>query len=179
VASKSGGVTPFVDGVSSAAPALNNRIPLGTFVPQRTGREKAQVQSEDDEDEDNEDIPSNTAVDYEEDTDEYEASHNTPFGGRFGQFNVMTPITERTLEYTSTGRFSIPDADVSTLGLGEKATFGEPDAVVAAERLAAEVRCDNFFLSEQGRSNRSDETTSASSFVPPFRLSDGHTNPGS
>ena len=168
VVSKSGGI-------SSAAPPLSNRTPLGTFVPQRTGREKAQVQSEDEEDEDNEDIPSNTAVDYEEDTDEYEASHNTPFGGRFGQFNVMTPITERTLEYTSTGRFSIPDTDVSTLALGEKVTFGEPDAVVAAERLAAEVRCDNLFLSEHGRSNRSDEATPASSFVPPFRLSDGHT----
>ncbi|KAJ3783055.1 hypothetical protein GGU11DRAFT_781981 [Lentinula aff. detonsa] len=28
--------------------------------------------------------------------------HDVPFGGRFGQFSVMTPITERTFEYTST-----------------------------------------------------------------------------
>lgn len=27
---------------------------------------------------------------------------DVPFGGRFGQFNVMTPITERTFEFTST-----------------------------------------------------------------------------
>ncbi|KAJ4477193.1 hypothetical protein J3R30DRAFT_3703445 [Lentinula aciculospora] len=27
--------------------------------------------------------------------------HDVPFGGRFGQFSVMTPITERTFEYTS------------------------------------------------------------------------------
>ncbi|KAF5391542.1 hypothetical protein D9757_002349 [Collybiopsis confluens] len=27
---------------------------------------------------------------------------DVPFGGRFGKFNVMTPITERTFEYTST-----------------------------------------------------------------------------
>jgi checkpoint serine/threonine-protein kinase len=177
VFSKPGGVTPFVDGVSSTASALSSRTPLGTFVPRRTGSEKAQVLSEDEEDQNNEDTPPNAAVDYE-DTDEYEASHNTPFGGRFGQFNVMTPITERTLEYTSTGRFSIPDGDVSTLV--ERATFGEPDAVVAAERLAAEVRRDNVFVSEQHadsrvRNTRSDEATSASSFDPPFRLSDGHT----
>jgi len=168
---------PFVDGVSSTASALTSRTPLGTFVPQRTGREKVQALSEDEEDQDNEDIPPSAAVDYEEDTDEYETSHNAPFGGRFGQFNVMTPITERTLEYTSTGRFSVPD-DVSTPG--EKATFGEPDAVVAAERLAAEVRRDNVFISEQHadgrmRDTRSDEATSASSFDAPFRLSDGHT----
>ena len=175
VFSKPSGVTPFVDGVPSTASALNSRTPLGTFVPQRTGREKVQALSEDEEDQDNEDIPPNTVEDYEEDTDEYEASHNTPFGGRFGQFNVMTPITERTLEYTSTGRFSIPDGDVSTLG--EKVTFREPDAVVAAERLAAEVRKDNVFVSEHGHNARSDDATSDSSFNRPFRLSDGHTIP--
>jgi checkpoint serine/threonine-protein kinase len=172
VFSKPGGVTPFVDGVSSTASALSKRTPLGTFVPQRTGSEKVQAHSEDEDDQD-EDVPPNTAVDYEEYTDEYESSHNAPFGGRFGQFNVMTPITERTLEYTSTGRFSIPDGDVSTLG--EKMTFGEPDAVVAAERLAAEVRRDNVFVSEHGRNTSNDDATSASSFIPPFRLSDGHT----
>ncbi|KAG7451159.1 uncharacterized protein BT62DRAFT_941869 [Guyanagaster necrorhizus] len=31
-----------------------------------------------------------------------EGYQGVPLGGRFGQFNVMTPITERTLEYTST-----------------------------------------------------------------------------
>ncbi|KAH9051945.1 Mad3/BUB1 homology region 1-domain-containing protein [Lactarius vividus] len=168
---------PFVDGVSSTASALSSRTPLGTFVPQRTGRKRTQALSEEEEDED---IPPNADMDYEEHTDEYEAPHNTPFGGRFGQFNVMTPITERTLEYTSTGRFIVPD-EVSTPG--EKATFGEPDAVVAAERLAAEVRRDNVFISEQHaggrvRNTRNDEATSTSSFVPPFRLSDGHTIPG-
>ncbi|KIY65869.1 hypothetical protein CYLTODRAFT_491961 [Cylindrobasidium torrendii FP15055 ss-10] len=40
-------------------------------------------------------------ADYEE---ELNAHHtpDAPLGGRFGQFNVMTPISERTLEYTST-----------------------------------------------------------------------------
>ncbi|KAH9178210.1 hypothetical protein EDB89DRAFT_1154819 [Lactarius sanguifluus] len=167
---------PFVDGVSSTASALSSRTPLGTFVPQRTGGKRTQSLSEDEEDED---IPPNADVDYEGDTDEYEAPHNAPFGGRFGQFNVMTPITERTLEYTSTGRFIVPD-EVSTPG--EKATFGEPDAVVAAERLAAEVRRDNVFISEKHadgrlRNTRSDEAISALSFDPPFRLSGGHTVP--
>ena len=171
VFSKPGGVTPFVDDVSSTASASSKRTPLGTFVPQRTGSENVQAHSEDEDDQD-EGIPPNTAVDYDEDTDEYESSHNAPFGGRFGQFNVMTPITERTLEYTSTGRYSIPDGDTSTLG--EKVTFGEPDAVVAAERLAAEVRRDNVFVGEHGRTTGDDDATSASLSVPPFRLSDGY-----
>ena len=103
-------------------------------------------------------------------TDEYEASHNVPFGGRFGQFDVMTPIAERTLEDNSTDCFSIPDRDVSAPE--EQATVRESNDIVPAERLAAEVRRDTVFVSEHKRNTRSDEATSASSSDLPFRLSD-------
>ncbi|PBK75636.1 hypothetical protein ARMSODRAFT_1079846 [Armillaria solidipes] len=46
-----------------------------------------------------------TPVEDHDDSVEYQAGEgyqDVPLGGRFGQFNVMTPITERTLEYTST-----------------------------------------------------------------------------
>ncbi|KAF9048693.1 Mad3/BUB1 homology region 1-domain-containing protein [Panaeolus papilionaceus] len=59
-----------------------------------------------------------------------------PLGGRFGRFNVMTPITERTLEFTT-----------STRGGGTPGERREDDtqraehkAAEAAERLAAELR---------------------------------------
>lgn len=45
-------------------------------------------------------------------TPEYEEDYvqaEVPLGGRFGQFNVMTPITERTFEFTANGPFTIEE----------------------------------------------------------------------
>ncbi|EIW84278.1 hypothetical protein CONPUDRAFT_120008 [Coniophora puteana RWD-64-598 SS2] len=71
----------------------------------------------------------------EEDEDEEDDRHRQPLGGRFGAINVMTPITERTFEYTrSTAGFLTPHGT---------------DAVEAAEQLAAELREDNE--QEQGQ----------------------------
>jgi len=187
VFSRPGSLAPSDEDASNATPHLDssNRASLGTFVPQRQEEMLEVLSSEDKGYQDHEGIPPNTAVDHEEDTEEFEATHEAPFGGRFGQFNVMTPITERTLEYTSTGRFSVADDDTSIAGdLGERA-FGEPDAVEAAERLAAEVREDNVFsdkpLVAQFRHNRRGDEESSPSFEeflfsrpPPFRLSEGH-----
>ena len=170
--------------------ALSSRTPLGTFIPQRS-EEVVEALSEDEDDQEHEDPPPDDAVDYEEDIEEFDTANNAPFGGRFGQFNVMTPITERTLEYTSTGRFSVPDGDVSGLVEYGERTFGRPDAVEAAERLAAEVREDNVFSIDQRAANSQrisnltdDEESPPSSFEeslfsrpPPFRLSEGHTIP--
>ena len=180
------------DSSDAPRPALGSRKPLGTFIPQRS-EEVVEVPSEDEGegDQEHEDIPPDAAVDYEEDIEEFETVNNAPFGGRFGQFNVMTPITERTLEYTSTGRFSVGDGDVPTFGeLGERA-FGRPNAVEAAERLAAEVRRDNVFSGQQRAANfqhiqhsTDDGESSSSSYEeslfsrpPPFRLPEGHTTP--
>jgi len=164
-------------------PVLRNRTPLGTFVPRRSKEVCPK-----DEDEEEQDTPLNDAVDYGEDIEDLEVAHNAPFGGRFGQFDVMTPITERTLEYTSTGRFSVPDGDLSTLVEMRERAFRQPDAVEAAERLAAEVREDNDLFDQEGaadyrhiRNLRDDEESSSSfeepsfSRPPPFRLSEGHT----
>jgi checkpoint serine/threonine-protein kinase len=192
VLSRPGSSAPSIEDTSNHPPraALSSRKPLGTFMPQRS-KEVPEILSEDEDDQEHEDIPHNVAEDYEEDIEDFETAHNAPFGGRFGQFNVMTPITERTLEFTSTGRFSVPDGDTSTSGeLGERA-FGQPDAVEAAERLAAEVREDNVFGVRRAadphhvRIPRDDEVSSSSSFEeplfsrpPPFRLSEGHSIPG-
>jgi checkpoint serine/threonine-protein kinase len=47
-------------------------------------------------------------TDYEEDY----VQRDIPLGGRFGQFNVMTPITERTFEFTTTsGPLTIDEPD--------------------------------------------------------------------
>jgi checkpoint serine/threonine-protein kinase len=164
-------------------PDSSNRASLGTFIPQRP-EEVQEVLSEDEEYQEHEDVPPNTHEEYIED---FEAAQNPPLGGRFGQFNIMTPILEKTFEYTSTGRFSIPDGDISTaVELREKA-LAKLDAVEAAERLAAEVRKDNVFSSEQRathfqRNSSGDEESLSSSFEesrfsrpPPFRLSEGHT----
>ena len=194
VFSRPGNLAPSTEDSSNAPPrpALGSRKPLGTFIPQRS-EEVVEILSEDEDegDQEHEDIPPDAAVDYEEDIEEFETINNAPFGGRFGQFNVMTPITERTLEYTSTGRFSVGDGDVPTFGeLGERA-FGRPDAVEAAERLAAEVRRDNVFSDQQRaadfqhiRHSTDDGETSSSSYEesffsrpPPLRLSEGHAVP--
>ena len=192
VFSKPGSLAPSAEDSSNAPPrsALSRRTPLGTFIPQRS-EEVVEALSEDEDDQEHEDLPPDDAVDYEEDIEEFETANNAPFGGRFGQFNVMTPITERTLEYTSTGRFSAPDGDVSGLVEYGERTFGQPDAVEAAERLAAEVRGDTVFSVDQRAANSQrirnltdDDESAPSSFEeslfsrpPPFRLSEGHTIP--
>ncbi|KAJ7756400.1 hypothetical protein DFH07DRAFT_1060808 [Mycena maculata] len=85
---------------------------------------------------------------FEETEDE---SYQVPLGGRFGQFTVMTPITERTFEYTSTtARSSIFGGTPSrVLGQldeddntgGSAASWRDAhNAAGAAERLAAELQ---------------------------------------
>lgn len=72
-----------------------------------------------------------------------------PLGGRFGAFNVMTPITERTFELTSTGnrtpneRYARQlEGEGSPKGKGGYMPFFRDEIVAAAdaERLAAELR---------------------------------------
>ncbi|KNZ81901.1 Checkpoint serine/threonine-protein kinase bub1 [Termitomyces sp. J132] len=82
-----------------------------------------------------------------EDGDSYQ---EIPLGGRFGRFNVMTPITERTFEFTTSTRGSatpsdrlLPIDDSSVRRLGSVFTLQRRDehgAVIAAEKLAAELK---------------------------------------
>ena len=97
-----------------------------------------------------------------ENTDGY----RVPLGGRFGQFDVMTPITERTFEYT-----------MSTRGHGTPGftIHRDADAVEAAEQLAAELREDDDGEEEEvvnieertGTLSLADALDVASSFKPP------------
>ncbi|KAI0359875.1 hypothetical protein OH77DRAFT_1419211 [Trametes cingulata] len=95
-------------------------------------------------------------------TDGYRA----PLGGRFGQFDVMTPITERTFEYTMSTRGGTPN------GLTV-----HRDAVEAAVQLAAELQEDREDEEDEGQVAEIEERTGtlsladalgvASSFKPP------------
>ena len=68
---------------SNAAPPpdSSNRASLGTFIPQRQEEILEVLSSEDEEYQEHEDIPPNAAMDHEEDTEEFEATHEAPFGG--------------------------------------------------------------------------------------------------
>ena len=91
----------------------------------------------------------------------YQDQESIPLGGRFGRINVMTPITERTIEYTVSTRGGTPserlrapdeeDYDMFD-GYEEDGEFdtketngcqwSERDALRAAKRLAAELKAD-------------------------------------
>ncbi|XP_006459521.1 hypothetical protein AGABI2DRAFT_201858 [Agaricus bisporus var. bisporus H97] len=84
---------------------------------------------------------------YEDDEDQY--YREAPLGGRFGQFNVMTPITERTCEYTMGTTPKEPQyesAEEDSSGSPRSGVvfippqIGEDEALKKAERLAAELR---------------------------------------
>ena len=80
----------------------------------------------------------------DEDEENY---HPPPLGGRFGRFNVMTPITERTLEFSTRG-FPTPTSTTRARdSLGEEKEWRERGgqessryALEVAEKLAREVR---------------------------------------
>ena len=97
-------------------------------------------------------------------TDEDETSERqAPLGGRFGQFDVMTPIMERTYEYT-----------MSTRGGGTPAfaVHRETQAAEVAARLAAELQEDDdeevaTIEERTGTLSLADALGVASSFKPP------------
>ena len=97
------------------------------------------------------------------DDDDMTGERHAPMGGRLGQFDVMTPITERTYEFT-----------MSTRGGGTPGftVHRDADAVEAAEQLAAELREDEeeevVDIEERtGTLSLIDALGVASSFKPP------------
>ncbi|GBE88384.1 predicted protein [Sparassis crispa] len=185
---------------SFARPVLGERMPLRAFTPEvhSTSDDDEQIaqevytETDDDEYEDEyEDLPEEyddppeeydrTPAQIEEDSmyedqDPNEApSHRVPLGGRFGQFNVMTPITERTFEFTVSTR-----ASGTPNGLMD-GMMARRDAVETAEQLAAELRQDDLRQGEEydeeeavavleeetGTLSLSDALTAAMSFRPP------------
>ncbi|KAG8213013.1 Mad3/BUB1 homology region 1-domain-containing protein [Butyriboletus roseoflavus] len=79
--------------------------------------------------------------------DEDEENYRPPLGGRFGRINVMTPITERTLEFSTRG-FPTPTSTTQAgEGLSDEREWRERGgqesgryALEVAEKLAQEVR---------------------------------------
>ncbi|KAG6842297.1 hypothetical protein C0991_010585 [Blastosporella zonata] len=79
--------------------------------------------------------------------EEGDSLQEIPLGGRFGRFNVMTPITERTIEYTTSTRGSATPSE----RLGNVFTPQQRDehgAVVVAMQLAAELQEDEDEVDE-------------------------------
>ncbi|KAI6102091.1 Mad3/BUB1 homology region 1-domain-containing protein [Pisolithus sp. B1] len=81
----------------------------------------------------------------DDDFDGQEVEHNEPLGGRFGRINVMTPITERTFEFSTRG---LPTPTSTTLlrdrdWRERQGRDSGKYAVEVAEKLAREVQEDD------------------------------------
>ncbi|KAF8071969.1 Mad3/BUB1 homology region 1-domain-containing protein [Lyophyllum atratum] len=181
--------TPFRDAPSAAAPLVASQ-PQPTPQPLREHPvlySKAIVQIEDsiEESHDSERYIDDESFADEEEYEQYEAPLVTsqeveyeegesyqeiPLGGRFGKFNVMTPITERTFEFTTSTRGGGTPSDRFRLVSEDNGASrsenvfvppqrDEQGAAVAAKRLAAELR--------DGEGEEYNEETS----LEPFSLS--------
>ncbi|KAL0580955.1 protein kinase [Marasmius crinis-equi] len=95
--------------------------------------------------------------------DEGESYREVPLGGRFGQFNVMTPITERTVEYTTTRSFF---GTPSVNRISE-----DPDTIPEEEAEGALLDHGGDLTEEQGFGN--------DHRLQPFRLPDAQRDDGS
>lgn len=108
---------------------------------------------------------------YEEEYEDGGAGYHAPMGGRLGQFNVMTPITERTFEYTHTHTTA---ANMSARATPSERAFSA--AKESADMLAAELADEEFddddgevgpVEERTGTLSLTDALTAVSSFKPP------------
>ncbi|KAG6817337.1 hypothetical protein H0H87_009935 [Tephrocybe sp. NHM501043] len=168
--------TPFVDPQpESVAPQPPQAQPLGKVavieVEDSVDESQEPSQYDDDDDEDFYVDDEAQQVQYEapleappdagfEEGDSYH--QEIPLGGRFGRFNVMTPITERTFEFTTSTRGSATPSE----RLGNVFTFQQRDehgAAVVARQLADELREEDG--EEEG--NEPLEPLRLSAYLPP------------
>ena len=113
---------------------------------------------------------------YAEEAEE-EVRSGRAYQGRLGRFNLMTPITERTLEYTSTQGLGARGTPGSVSSHRAYSHRGLEEAQENAEMLAAELREEDEYEDEQedvgmveertGTLSLSDAIARASSFAPP------------
>ena len=159
---KSNVFTPLVN---DRAGHESEKVPLGRIVlgerrPSRSpeiqeeadGEEKEQLEEGQEQYQEEtsteEDVPETSSPEaeprsiYEEEVEQY----RVPLGGRFGQFNVMTPITERTYDFTMSTR-------------GMPTPREEEDAFGSAERLAAELREADEDPEQLGHSREENESS--------------------
>ncbi|KAG5644388.1 hypothetical protein DXG03_008616 [Asterophora parasitica] len=181
--------TPFVDAQPDQPPSSSGRRRSGGKVVVEIEdsfdegeldqyQEDSQYDDDDEEEEEHEQYEAPLATEPVAEYEEGDSYQEIPLGGRFGRFNVMTPITERTYEFTTNSRGA---ETPSGRGLGyipEDRTPGydnvfipqqrdEHRAAIAAERLAAELK----EVDEEG------EEYDAEQPLEPFRLSVHHLPP--
>ncbi|KLO17203.1 hypothetical protein SCHPADRAFT_846870 [Schizopora paradoxa] len=106
--------------------------------------------------------------DYYEDEDEVKSSYQPPMGGRLGRFDIMTPIAERTMEYTMSTRAHTPthhgEAPAASSLLEENDFLrSNADAAEAAKRLAMELQQEDGDFQEMV--NEDDERTANDDLV--------------
>ncbi|KAF7986492.1 hypothetical protein HWV62_31301 [Athelia sp. TMB] len=170
------GFSVFTPKSTAFAPFVDTEAPRDAFA-ERTPSHPSQIDDEAEVDEEAYSEESYQEGEYQEESVEGEAhtpdveespAYAVPLGGRFGQFNVMTPITERTYDFSTRG---MP-------------TPRDENAVEAAERLAAELREDEEHAGRAGLQHMAEsDSSSFASFdeleepAQPFRISDGHTIP--
>ena len=179
---------PFVDNGADLqyVPATNRapEAPVQSFANTVAEIEDDDETSEEQEQESQQEFYQDEEAYYEEDGEQYEVPlapqhlpeeyeegdsyQEVPLGGRFGQFNVMTPITERTFEFTSSTSRGTPSYHHAK---GEPGPLAEYQAAEAAERLAAELR-------EQGSEEYDEvEYDEEDPVLEPLRLSVAHLPP--
>ena len=178
---------PFVDNVadSQSIPVTTHasEAPLPSFTNTVIEIEDDDETSEEQEQENQQEFYQDQEQYYEDDShdeqyvplapehlpEEYEEGdsyQDVPLGGRFGQFNVMTPITERTFEFTSSTARGTPSDRHIHPGKGEPGSSAQYQATASAKRLAAELR-------EEGSEEYDDDDDDGneSQAVEPLRLS--------
>lgn len=194
--------TPYVDHKDASADSGRDLKPIfqAAPVPERPQPtwSKTVVEIEDDDDDDEEEVEeahdSEEQEEYyeEEDSqidqyvpplapehlpeeyDEGDSFREVPLGGRFGQFNVMTPITERTFEFTSSTRGGTPNVPRTAQEQGSPRSsnvFIPPQrneyvAMAAAEKLAAELEED-----EEEYDGEEEEESDNNQPLEPLRIS--------
>lgn len=151
--------TPFRDEEPAITPPTEPELPARP-QPQRVVVIEDSLVEEDSVEEEEEESAQEQEQ-YEDDYEYTEAQYEegesyqeAPLGGRFGKFNVMTPITERTFEFTTStrgGGGSTPSERLRYISENRDSTYENVfipqkrdghDAAIVAEHLAAEVKED-------------------------------------
>lgn len=149
--------TPFRDEDPAIMPPIEPELSARP-QPQRVAVIEDSLVEEDNVEEEEEDLaqePEQYEDDYEYTEAQYEEGESyqeAPLGGRFGKFNVMTPITERTFEFTTStrgGGGSTPSERLRYISENRDSTYENifipqkrdgHGAAIVAEQLAAEVK---------------------------------------
>ncbi|KAF9468086.1 hypothetical protein BDZ94DRAFT_1209818 [Collybia nuda] len=155
--------TPFRDEIPTALSSAEPDIPTQPQLEKVVVIEDSLVEDDSaDEEPETAQEPGRYEDDYEYEEAQYEEGESyqeAPLGGRFGKFNVMTPITERTFEFTTStrGGGSTPSERLRYISEDGDSTYenvfipqkrDEHGAIIVAEQLAAELREDIEAYSE-------------------------------